>query len=162
MRNKLNKINTIRLYRLFTFALFALILTALSACGPATDKSVNNNLTQKSEVDDASGGFVWGQNDPKTGKHKEEASDKEVILRQEEVLRRQEEEKARLEREKQDILRQKYHNEIQILVGMETEWIHPQTLEEIKDCIRQFDLDYIVGSVHHVRLGLSFRSLCVF
>ncbi len=88
----------------------ALVLSVLVSC-TATDTSVDNNLGQKDQDQDASGGFVWGRNDPKTGKHVEEETDMEVIRRQEEVLKRQELEKERLEKEKQDILRQKYHNE---------------------------------------------------
>jgi hypothetical protein len=91
-----------------SFLLISLLACSHFACSPATDTSINNNLESG---DNAAGGFVWGQNDLKTGKHKEEKTDKEIILRQEEVLRRQELEKARLEKEKQDILRQKYYNE---------------------------------------------------
>lgn len=88
------------------------LLAALPGCGPATDTSVDSNLPPKDLNDAAAGGFVWGHNDPKTGKHDEELTDKAIIKRQEEVLKRQQEEAARLEREKQDVLRQKYHNEV--------------------------------------------------
>lgn len=100
-----------KITKIYKLLLVGFMLASVCSCGAATDKSVDNNLGQKNPADDASGGFVWGRNDPKTGEHVEEESDLEVIKRQEEVLKRQEIEKERLEKEKQDILRQKYYNE---------------------------------------------------
>ncbi|KAI9351734.1 Polymerase/histidinol phosphatase-like protein [Zopfochytrium polystomum] len=47
-------------------------------------------------------------------------------------------------------LKRLYKNEISLLVGMETENIHEETLGELERLRRQFKLDYLVGSVHHV------------
>ncbi|KAI8852692.1 Polymerase/histidinol phosphatase-like protein, partial [Chytridium lagenaria] len=48
-------------------------------------------------------------------------------------------------------LKSKYGDRINILIGMETENIHDKTLSEVKDLRARFNLDYVVGSVHHVR-----------
>jgi len=47
-------------------------------------------------------------------------------------------------------LQKKYSDKINILVGTETENIHKGTIQEIKDIIKEYPLDYMVGSVHHV------------
>ncbi|KAJ3211324.1 histidinolphosphatase [Dinochytrium kinnereticum] len=47
-------------------------------------------------------------------------------------------------------LREKYRGQIKLLVGMETENIHPASLDEVKDLRSKFRLDYVVGSLHHV------------
>jgi len=47
-------------------------------------------------------------------------------------------------------LQKKYSDKINILVGTETENIHGGTIQEIKDIVKEYPLDYLVGSVHHV------------
>jgi hypothetical protein len=95
-----------------TLVIILLLITlALIGCGPATESGINSNLGPKDVEDPASGGFVWGQNDKKTGLPEEEMTNEAIIKRQKEVLKRQELEKERLEKEKQDILRQQYYNE---------------------------------------------------
>lgn len=47
-------------------------------------------------------------------------------------------------------LREKYKDQINILVGFEGEWIRPSSLKLIKDLQSKHDFDYFVGSVHHV------------
>lgn len=91
-----------------------LVVTVLSLfqifIGCSSYNSSNSNLYNKESSDTASGGFVWGHNDKKTGEPQEELSNEEILRRQREVLKRQEVEKERLEREKQDILRQEQYN----------------------------------------------------
>eukprot|EP00842_Homolaphlyctis_polyrhiza_P001362 jgi/Hompol1/2226/HPOL_005919-RA len=54
-------------------------------------------------------------------------------------------------------LQQKYSSKIKLLVGMETENIHSQTLSEINSICQRLRPDYLVGSVHHIReLPLDF------
>ena len=41
--------------------------------------------------------------------------------------------------------------DIQLLVGMEIEWIHEDTLNDIHQILKECNgIDYLVGSVHHV------------
>ena len=40
--------------------------------------------------------------------------------------------------------------EFRILVGMEIEWIHEEAFGELEAMRKEFDFDYLVGSVHHV------------
>ncbi|KAF2098586.1 histidinol phosphatase [Rhizodiscina lignyota] len=47
-------------------------------------------------------------------------------------------------------MRQKYADQIQILIGFEGEWIRPSTLTLIKELQARHNFDYFVGSVHHV------------
>jgi histidinol-phosphatase (PHP family) len=47
-------------------------------------------------------------------------------------------------------LEKKYANQIRILVGMETEYIYPEQLAEIEMLRTRYEIDYVVGSVHHV------------
>ncbi|KAJ2600007.1 hypothetical protein H4R99_003487 [Coemansia sp. RSA 1722] len=47
-------------------------------------------------------------------------------------------------------LRAKYADQIEILIGAETEHITQQSLEETKQLRAQFKLDYVVGSLHHI------------
>lgn len=47
-------------------------------------------------------------------------------------------------------LQKKYSDKINILVGTETENIHSESIKEIKEIIKEYPLDYMVGSVHHV------------
>ncbi|KAJ3302099.1 histidinolphosphatase [Kappamyces sp. JEL0829] len=39
---------------------------------------------------------------------------------------------------------------LRLLVGMEIEWIHSNTLSELQALLDRYPLDYLVGSVHHV------------
>ncbi|KAJ3106136.1 hypothetical protein HDU97_006953 [Phlyctochytrium planicorne] len=43
-----------------------------------------------------------------------------------------------------------YKGKIELIVGMETEHIHQRSLSEVKDLRSQFNLEFLVGSVHHV------------
>ena len=47
-------------------------------------------------------------------------------------------------------LQAKYNDQITLLVGLETEFIYDATLEEIELLQKIYQLDYMVGSVHHV------------
>ncbi|CAG8489305.1 1352_t:CDS:2 [Racocetra fulgida] len=47
-------------------------------------------------------------------------------------------------------LQEKYKSQITLLVGLETENITSSSTTEIKNLISQYDLDYLVGSIHHV------------
>lgn len=47
-------------------------------------------------------------------------------------------------------LREKYQNQIQILIGFESEWIRPESLELIGRSLHSHNFDFFVGSVHHV------------
>ncbi|KAI9209898.1 Polymerase/histidinol phosphatase-like protein [Polychytrium aggregatum] len=47
-------------------------------------------------------------------------------------------------------LQSKYESQIQLLVGLETEWIHSGTLSELQALVQAYPVDYMVGSVHHV------------
>ncbi|KAJ2786902.1 hypothetical protein GGI15_001171 [Coemansia interrupta] len=47
-------------------------------------------------------------------------------------------------------LRAKYAGQIEIMIGAETEYITCTSLAETKRLREQFDLDYIVGSLHHI------------
>ncbi|EPX71910.1 histidinol-phosphatase [Schizosaccharomyces octosporus yFS286] len=47
-------------------------------------------------------------------------------------------------------LREKYADKIQILIGSETEYIRPDSIDLLRELVAKYDLDYLVGSVHHV------------
>ncbi|KAJ1909006.1 hypothetical protein GGI13_003679 [Coemansia sp. RSA 455] len=47
-------------------------------------------------------------------------------------------------------LRDKYSDQIEILIGAETEYITSTTLEEVKHLQSKYSLDYLVGSLHHI------------
>ncbi|OZJ06765.1 hypothetical protein BZG36_00410 [Bifiguratus adelaidae] len=47
-------------------------------------------------------------------------------------------------------LRTKYASQISLLIGMETEYIEPPYAEHAIELRKQYNLDYIVGSVHHM------------
>ncbi|KAJ2802813.1 hypothetical protein H4R21_002275 [Coemansia helicoidea] len=47
-------------------------------------------------------------------------------------------------------LRAKYGQQIEILIGAETEYITPESLAEAKQLRAKHGLDYLVGSLHHV------------
>lgn len=47
-------------------------------------------------------------------------------------------------------LREEYKDDIEILIGLETEFIDPSYINEIINLRTIYGLDYIVGSVHHV------------
>ena len=48
-------------------------------------------------------------------------------------------------------LKLKYAAQIEIFIGMETEMCSPQSLENALALFSNYQLDYMVGSVHHVR-----------
>ena len=50
-------------------------------------------------------------------------------------------------------LRAKYKSSIRILIGFETEYIRPDSLESIQSLLKSYSFDYCVGSIHHV-LGI--------
>ncbi|KAI8909112.1 Polymerase/histidinol phosphatase-like protein [Gorgonomyces haynaldii] len=41
--------------------------------------------------------------------------------------------------------------QIELLIGMEIEWIHDKTFQELEQLLATYELDYVVGSVHHCR-----------
>lgn len=47
-------------------------------------------------------------------------------------------------------LREKYTNVIEILIGVEIDWIRPSSLLWINECLHLYEFDLFVGSVHHV------------
>ncbi len=48
-------------------------------------------------------------------------------------------------------LKTKYAHQIQLVIGFETEWIHSGTPDEIQTLLNHHsEIDYVVGSVHHV------------
>ena len=47
-------------------------------------------------------------------------------------------------------LKVKYASQIELVIGMETEWIHSETLNEIQELYKDNRITYMVGSVHHV------------
>lgn len=106
--------------------LSALFLSTVCFClavvhsGCTAHSNTNSNIGTKDSSDAATGGFVWGHNDKKTGlpEGEEKLTNDEIIKRQKEVLLRQEIERERLEKEKQDILRQdRYNKQLQQLQG---------------------------------------------
>jgi histidinol-phosphatase (PHP family) len=40
--------------------------------------------------------------------------------------------------------------DVHLLVGMEIEWIHQDTFQELVQLREKYELDYVVGSIHHV------------
>lgn len=51
---------------------------------------------------------------------------------------------------KATLLREKYRGRIELLVGFESDWIRPQSLQLIDQSISTHAYDLFVGSVHHV------------
>lgn len=51
-------------------------------------------------------------------------------------------------------LRAKYAGQIHLLIGFETEFIRPESVPLILRLQREYDFDFVVGSIHHVR-GIS-------
>lgn len=47
-------------------------------------------------------------------------------------------------------LREKFRSDIRIVIGFESEWIRPASLELINISLARYDFDFFVGSVHHV------------
>ena len=47
-------------------------------------------------------------------------------------------------------LREKYAAVIEILIGVEIDWIRPSSLPWINECLHLYEFDLFVGSVHHV------------
>ncbi|KAK9703009.1 hypothetical protein K7432_010963 [Basidiobolus ranarum] len=47
-------------------------------------------------------------------------------------------------------LQTKYSSQIKLIVGAETEFIYPEFAEELKAIKATYELDYFVGSLHHV------------
>ncbi|KAJ3024315.1 histidinolphosphatase, partial [Rhizophlyctis rosea] len=47
-------------------------------------------------------------------------------------------------------LQRLYSDKISLLIGMETENIHPSTLTDLSTLLATHKIDYLVGSVHHV------------
>jgi histidinol-phosphatase (PHP family) len=47
-------------------------------------------------------------------------------------------------------LRAKYCSRLNILIGYETEWIRPSSLQLIQKALESYHFDFFVGSVHHV------------
>ncbi|KAI9106070.1 Polymerase/histidinol phosphatase-like protein [Phlyctochytrium arcticum] len=48
-------------------------------------------------------------------------------------------------------LQSKYKDQIRLLVGAETEYIHETSLQDLVSLRKETPLDYVVGSVHHVQ-----------
>ena len=51
-------------------------------------------------------------------------------------------------------LQEEFKDRIKLLVGMESEFIYPEMAEDIQRLRNSYQLDYIVGSVHHVCNGM--------
>lgn len=47
-------------------------------------------------------------------------------------------------------LREKYHSKISIVIGFESDWIRPGSLDLINLSLQSNNVDFFVGSVHHV------------
>lgn len=47
-------------------------------------------------------------------------------------------------------LREKYSNQIDILVGFESDWIRAESLDLIKRSLDRFPFEFFIGSVHHM------------
>jgi histidinol-phosphatase (PHP family) len=50
-------------------------------------------------------------------------------------------------------LREKYSSRLRLLIGFETEYIRPESIDLIKSLLQKYAFDYCVGSIHHV-LGI--------
>ena len=48
-------------------------------------------------------------------------------------------------------LRRKYSHEINILIGFETEYIRPESVDLVRKTMAKYAVDYVVGSIHHVK-----------
>jgi histidinol-phosphatase (PHP family) len=46
-------------------------------------------------------------------------------------------------------VRKAYSSQVKILIGFESEWIRPATLQTIQDILNKFSFDFFMGSVHH-------------
>jgi histidinol-phosphatase (PHP family) len=46
-------------------------------------------------------------------------------------------------------LRKIYADRIQILIGFESEWIRPSTLQIVQGIIDKYTIDFFMGSIHH-------------
>ncbi|KAF1960591.1 histidinol-phosphatase [Byssothecium circinans] len=42
-----------------------------------------------------------------------------------------------------------YSSQVKILIGFESEWIRPSTLQTIRDVLTKYSFDFFVGSLHH-------------
>jgi histidinol-phosphatase (PHP family) len=47
-------------------------------------------------------------------------------------------------------LKREFKGEIEVLIGMEIEWIYENTMTELNELMDKFPIEYLVGSVHHV------------
>ncbi|KAJ2803048.1 hypothetical protein H4R20_003039, partial [Coemansia guatemalensis] len=47
-------------------------------------------------------------------------------------------------------LREQYGDQIEILIGAETEYITDDSLKEMEQLRKRYELDYLVGSLHHI------------
>ncbi|KAJ2609326.1 hypothetical protein H4S08_004099 [Coemansia sp. RSA 1365] len=47
-------------------------------------------------------------------------------------------------------LREKYADQLEILIGAETEYITDDSLKEMGHLRKKYELDYLVGSIHHI------------
>jgi histidinol-phosphatase (PHP family) len=47
-------------------------------------------------------------------------------------------------------LKEKYRDQIELLIGFETEWIRPSSHDIIKELVQQYKFEVFIGSVHHV------------
>ncbi|KAF1843311.1 histidinol-phosphatase [Cucurbitaria berberidis CBS 394.84] len=47
-------------------------------------------------------------------------------------------------------MRNVYSTKIQILIGFESEYIRPSTLQLVQDILRKYTFDFFMGSVHHM------------
>jgi histidinol-phosphatase (PHP family) len=50
-------------------------------------------------------------------------------------------------------LRSKYQSRIRLLIGFETEYIRPESIDLVQSLLKKYSFDYCVGSIHHV-LGI--------
>ena len=48
-------------------------------------------------------------------------------------------------------LRSKYSSHIRILIGFETEYIRPESIQNVQSLLEKYEFDFCVGSIHHVR-----------
>lgn len=47
-------------------------------------------------------------------------------------------------------MKEKYSAVIEILIGVEIDWIRPSSLPWINECLQNYEFDLFIGSVHHV------------
>ncbi|CAO3594658.1 unnamed protein product [Absidia cylindrospora] len=56
-------------------------------------------------------------------------------------------------------LKAKYRNDIELLIGSEIEYIHPDYSSHVETLKKNWQLDYVVGSLHHVgRIPIDYSS----